>query len=83
MKIFEILSKLSTIIGMVKAVEEAVPLPGVGKAKLDAVLAMLTVALGDISAILPQVTSIIAAIVAMLNTTGWKKSVGDSNAILN
>ena len=72
LKIFQL---IPTIIAVVQALEQAIPLPGQGKAKLDAVLAMIQQIDGPLATgILPAVTGIISTIVGAFNATGVFKT---------
>jgi hypothetical protein len=61
---------LPGIIEAVKAMENFVPLPKQGQAKLDAILGIVKDTYGDIEDLVPIVTKIIGRIVALGNKTG-------------
>lgn len=65
-----ILQAIPAIIAAIKAVEAAVPGSGQGKAKLDAVLALITAAEQSFTQYLPQLTSVISTLVTLFNSTG-------------
>lgn len=68
--VMTILALIPSLIKAIKAIEEAIPLPGQGKAKLDAVLEIVSTADATIKGILPLVTSAIATLVKLFNSTG-------------
>ena len=69
----QIMQMIPAILAVVKAVEEAVPLSGKGKEKLDMVIESITAANESLSAVVPQITRIVAAAVRFYNATGWGK----------
>ena len=64
-----LMQALPAIIAAVKAVEAAVPMSGAGKAKLDAVLSIVTTAESSLSGMVPQITAIITTLVGLFNTS--------------
>lgn len=65
-----ILQALPAIIAAIKAVEQAVPGQGQGKAKLDAVLGLVSAAESAFTQYLPQLNSVIGTLVTLFNATG-------------
>lgn len=74
MNVLQILQLLPAILAAVRAVEEAVPLSGKGKEKLDMVIESITAANESLSSVVPQITRIVAAAVRLYNATGWGKA---------
>lgn len=68
-----IMQSVPAILAAIKAVENAMPISGAGKAKLDAVIALVTTANAALSGAIPQLTSIIGAFVDLFNKVpdGW------------
>lgn len=64
---------LMAIIELVKLVEKLMPEGGQGQAKLALVRGMAEQAIGDVSAIWPQVESVIAVFVKLANIAGTFK----------
>ena len=78
----QIVQMLPTLIDAVKAAEAAVPVSGQGKAKLDFVLGTIQDAYGEVSTLLPQITSVVGRIVSLFNSTGWGQApAGATNAL--
>jgi hypothetical protein len=65
-----ILRMLPDLISAIQSVEEFAPLPGNGKAKLDLVLGIITDVYADASKLTPQITVVVARIVAFANALG-------------
>ena len=65
-----ILQLIPTIIAIIKSVEEAIPVSGAGKDKLDAVLQMVQDACPRAVEVVPQVVKIINTLVGLFNKTG-------------
>ena len=65
-----ILQLIPSLIKAVAAAEEFVPIPGAGKAKLDFVLNAITSVYAGATALIPQITAVIAHIVTLANSTG-------------
>lgn len=65
-----ILQSIPAIIAAIKAVEQAVPGSGQGKAKLDAVLGLITAVNNEFAQCLPQLTNVVGTLVALFNATG-------------
>jgi hypothetical protein len=65
-----ILSLIPSIIKAVQGVEDFAPLAGNGKAKLDLVLGVISDVYADAGKIIPQLTAVIARIVAFANALG-------------
>jgi len=75
MNFVEILKLVPTIINLIQTIEGLFPGQGQGKAKLDAVLGLLTSAEASVEANLPQITSVVQTLVTFLNTVGvFKKA---------
>jgi hypothetical protein len=68
--IIAVLQLLPAIIAAVRTVEEAIPLPGQGKAKLDLIIGIIQDTGEDVGAILPLITKTIARIVGTFNAIG-------------
>lgn len=68
--ILTILHSLPAIIAAIKAIEAEVPGSGQGRAKLDAVLALVTAVDASLGAMLPQLISVIGTLVTLFNSTG-------------
>jgi hypothetical protein len=64
---------LPLLIQTIKAVEEVVPVSGAGKEKLNTVISIMQVANDAVTQLVPQLTTIISSIVALMNATTWKK----------
>ena len=64
------LQLIPTIISIIKAVEEAIPVSGAGKDKLDAVLQMIQDACPKVGDVIPQIVKIINTLVGLFNRTG-------------
>jgi len=73
MNIIQIIQLLPVILSAVRAIEDALPLPDKGKAKLALVLEALTAANESLTAFLPQLEKVVAAVVRFYNATGWGK----------
>jgi len=69
-----ILGLIPNLIKAVQEVENFAPLAGNGKAKLDLVLGVITDVYADAGKIIPQLTAVIARIVAFANALGIFKS---------
>ena len=65
-----IFKALPDIVAAIKVVEAAVPGNGQGKAKLDAVLALVTNMYADLGTMLPQLIGVIGTFVTLFNATG-------------
>lgn len=65
-----ILSAIPGIIAAIKAVEAAVPNPGQGQAKLDAVLSLVQAADANLQQYAPQLPSVVSTLVGLFNKTG-------------
>lgn len=69
------ITTITTVIDAVKAIEALMP-SSTGKDKLDAVLTTISNTVGLIESQIPAITSLIGAIVSILNAAGiFKKSV--------
>lgn len=68
--IIAILQLLPVIVTAVKTVEEIIPIPGQGKAKLELILGIIQDTGEDVGAILPLITKTIARIVGTFNAIG-------------
>ena len=75
-----VLGMIPTLIKAIQAVEELVPLPGNGKAKLDLVTGIISDVYPDASKIQPQVSTVISRIVAFANALGIFKTSTPSPA---
>jgi hypothetical protein len=70
-----ILNLIPAIIKVLKAIEEAIPMPGQGAAKLDTVIEVLTTTDATLQPMIPQIKTTVGALVRLLNATGvFKKS---------
>ncbi len=67
---FQIVSMIPTLIQLVKAAEDAIPVSGKGKDKLDFVLGVIGDTMGDVGSLIPAITKIVARIVGLFNKTG-------------
>jgi len=65
-----ILSAIPGIIAAIKAIEAAVPTPGQGQAKLDAVLSLVQAADANLQQYAPQLPSVVSTLVGLFNKTG-------------
>jgi hypothetical protein len=65
-----ILSAIPGIIAAIKAIEAAVPTPGKGQAKLDAVLSLVQAADANLQQYAPQLPSVVSTLVGLFNKTG-------------
>ena len=72
--LISILGLIPNLIKAVQAAEEFAPLAGNGKAKLDLVLGVITDVYADAGKIIPQITAVIARIVAFANALGIFKT---------
>lgn len=68
--IIAVLQLLPAIIAAVRTVEEAIPLPMHGKAKLDLILGIIQDTGEDVGALVPLITKAIARIVGTFNAIG-------------
>jgi hypothetical protein len=73
MNVLQILQLLPAIFAAVRAIEEALPLPDKGREKLDLALEAITAANESLTAFIPQLTKVVAAVVRFYNATGWGK----------
>jgi len=74
-KLIIILKLLPAIIAAVKAIEEAIPAAGKGAEKLQAVREIIEAVDQAAGTLWPQIASVIATVVGLLNTTGvFKKA---------
>lgn len=64
------LQMILVIIELVKVVEKLIPEPGAGANKLTLVRQLAEQAIGDISAMWPQIETLIAAFVKLANLAG-------------
>ena len=65
---------LKTLVAAVKEIESLMP-QSAGKDKFDAAIALVEGVVGDVQALLPQLTPIVSLVVAGLNAAGiFKKS---------
>lgn len=67
--LLSLLSAIPAIIAAIRAVESALPMPGGGAAKLDAVLDIVTGCEATFQEHRPQLTVIVSALVALFNKT--------------
>jgi hypothetical protein len=72
--LISILGLIPNLIKAVQAAEEFAPLAGNGKAKLDLVLGVISDVYADAQKIVPQITAVIARIVAFANALGIFKT---------
>lgn len=68
--LMQILGLIPSIIATIKAVEEAIPMSGQGKAKTDMVIGIMSTVSDEISGIIPALERVISVIVSAFNTTG-------------
>jgi len=70
-KFMLIMQVLAVLPGILKAVQDMVPSDsGNGKTKLDAAIEMLTLVVGNITKVMPQVMALIEVLVAVGKKTG-------------
>lgn len=69
-KFIQVLELLPKILAAVKMLEEFLPLPKTGKAKLDLILGIASDIGGEAKDLIPIVTNIIDKVVGMANKTG-------------
>lgn len=65
-----VIQLLPALIQAVKQVEEFIPIPGQGKAKLEMILGVIDDTYEDARAIMPTIAKVVARIVSLANATG-------------
>lgn len=71
---FAVMQMLPAIIAAVKAAEDAFPMPAAGKAKLDFVISLLSIA-PNVAPLVPLIVTVVNGIVASFNASGvFKKA---------
>jgi hypothetical protein len=73
MNALQIIAAIPTIIGVIKSIEDAIPLPSQGAAKLDAVRQILVAVDGAYADVWPRIQAVINVLISLFNATIWKK----------
>jgi hypothetical protein len=69
-QLLRLIQLIPALIAAIKAIEDALLISGQGKAKLDAVVEIVTTADESLKSILPLVTSAIGTLVRLFNASG-------------